>query len=397
MDYQSKLNQEVVSLPKSGIREFFELVNNSSDIISLGVGEPDCPAPWDVREAAIYSLERGETSYTSNLGLLELRKAISHYVEEEADIAYRAEDEIIITVGVSEAFDLALRALVNEGDEVIYHEPCYVSYSPSIVMAKGVPVGIQTKIEDEFELTPEALEAVITPKSKILILNFPTNPTGAVLSKESLEGIAKLAIKHDLIVFTDEIYRELYYSEEQADGSIEPLLSIASLEDMKERTIFLHGFSKAFAMTGFRLGFACAPAPITDAMMKIHQYSMLCAPIMSQRAAIEALKGGRKLIAPMKQRYSSRRNFMVQAFHDMGLECVLPEGAFYAFPKVSSTGLTGKEFALKFLEEYRVAVVPGEAFGEAGQDYIRCCYAESMDVIKEALDRMKQFVEKLHS
>ena len=395
MDYSSKLNKEVVALPKSGIREFFELVNNSSDIISLGVGEPDCAAPWDIREAAIYSLERGETSYTSNLGLLELRQEISRYVEAEAQVSYCADDEVIITVGVSEAFDLALRALVNEGDEVIYHEPCYVSYSPSIVMAKGVPVGIKTVIEDDFELTPEALEAVITPKSKILILNFPTNPTGAVLSKESLEGIAALAIKHDLIVFTDEIYRELYYSEQQEDGSVQPLLSIAALEGMKERTIFLHGFSKAFAMTGFRLGFACAPAPITDAMMKIHQYSMLCAPIMSQRAAVEALKGGRNLIAPMKQRYHSRRDFMVQAFHDMGLECVVPEGAFYAFPKVGHLGLSGKEFALRFLEEHRVAVVPGEAFGEAGHDYIRCCYAQSMDVIKEALAKMQQFIKTL--
>jgi len=388
MDYSSKIARHVASIPRSGIRDFFDLVIGRDDVISLGVGEPDFVTPWHIREAAIYSLEKGQTTYTANLGLLSLRKSISKYVSGFFDIDYDPAKEILVTVGVSEAIDIALRALLNPGDEVIYHEPCYVSYSPSIVMAHGVAVPVETTKEDGFSLKPEALEKAITPKSRILMLNFPTNPTGAVASNEDLEGIAKLAVKHDLIVLADEIYSELRY-----DGIKH--VSIASLPGMKERTILMHGFSKAFAMTGFRLGYACAPHPIIEAMMKIHQYSMLCAPIMSQNAAIEALENGTPAMEKMRDSYHQRRDFLVKRLNEIGLDCHLPGGAFYVFPDIRKTGLSSKDFAMGLLEEESVAAVPGVAFGPSGEGFLRCCYATGMEDLRTAMTCMERFVSKL--
>lgn len=388
MDYSSKIARQVAAVPRSGIRDFFELVQGRDDVISLGVGEPDFCTPWHIREAAIYSLEKGQTSYTSNLGLLQLRKEISKYVEGFFDINYAPASEILVTVGVSEAIDLALRALLNPGDEVIYHEPCYVSYSPSIVMAHGKAVSVATKKSDGFSLKASALEKVITDKTRVIMLNFPTNPTGAIAPKEDLEEIAELCKKHDLIVLTDEIYSELEYDAGEH-------VSIAALPGMKERCILLHGFSKAFAMTGFRLGYACAPAPIIEAMMKIHQYSMLCAPITSQAAAIEALQNGADAVYQMKESYHQRRDYMVKRLNDMGIECHTPGGAFYVFPDIRKFGLKSKEFAMRLLEEQNVAAVPGDAFGSSGEGFLRCCYATGIDDIKEAMDRMEKFVSSL--
>ena len=388
MDYQAKIARNVAAIPRSGIRDFFELVQGREDVISLGVGEPDFATPWHIREAAIYSLEKGQTTYTSNLGLLSLRKSISRYVEGFFDVSYDPASEVLVTVGVSEAIDIALRALLNPGDEVIYHEPCYVSYSPSIMMAHGVGVAVETTKEDGFSLKPEKLAAAITPRTKVIFINFPTNPTGAVASLEDLQGIAKLAIEHDLIVLTDEIYSELRY-----DGIKH--VSIASLPDMKERTILLHGFSKAFAMTGFRLGYACAPQPIIEAMMKIHQYSMLCAPIMSQNAAVEALENGAPAMEEMRSSYHQRRDFLVKRLNEIGLECHTPGGAFYVFPDIRSTGLSSKEFAMQLLEAENVAAVPGNAFGPSGEGFLRCCYATAFDDIRKATDRMERFLNRL--
>lgn len=388
MDYNSKIARNVSGIPRSGIRDFFELVQGREGVISLGVGEPDFVTPWHIREAAIYSLEKGQTTYTSNLGLLSLRKSISRYVNEFFDVSYDAAKEVLVTVGVSEAIDLALRALLNPGDEVIFHEPCYVSYSPSIVMAYGTSVSVETKKEDGFSLKPEALAAAITPRSRVLMLNFPTNPTGAVASNEDLAGIAKLCIEHDLIVLTDEIYSELRY-----DGVKH--VSIASLPGMKERTVLMHGFSKAFAMTGFRLGYACAPQPIIEAMMKIHQYSMLCAPIMSQNAALEALENGTPAMLAMREAYHQRRDFLVKRLNQMGLSCHTPGGAFYVFPDIRSTGLSSKEFATRLLEAENVAAVPGSAFGASGEGFLRCCYATGIDDLRIAMDKMERFVGTL--
>ena len=390
MNYGDKISDQVGKVPRSGIRDFFELVIGRDDVISLGVGEPDFPTPWNIREAAIESLEKGQTSYTSNLGLLSLRKEIAKYCEKFFAVRYEAESEVIITVGVSEALDLALRALLNPGDEVIYHAPCYVSYSPSVVMAHGKAVEVTTRKEDGFALTPEAVEAAVTERTRVLMLNFPTNPTGAVCSREQLEGIAKVAIEHDLIVLTDEIYSELRYDEVEH-------VSIASLPGMQERTILLHGFSKAFSMTGFRLGYACAPAPLVEAMMKIHQYSMLCAPITSQVAALEALSNEASLeaVEAMRQDYKLRRDFVVRRLNQMGLECHSPGGAFYVFPDVSKYGLSSKEFALRLLEEEGVAAVPGDAFGEGGEGFLRCCYATAFDQLELAMDKMEAFVGRL--
>ncbi|WP_018970751.1 aminotransferase class I/II-fold pyridoxal phosphate-dependent enzyme [Rubritalea marina] len=388
MDYSTVIADQVAAIPRSGIRDFFELVQGRDDVISLGVGEPDFRTPWNIREAAIYSLERGQTSYTSNLGLLQLRKLIAEYVEGFFNVSYAAEREVLVTVGVSEAIDLALRAMLNPGDEVIYHEPCYVSYSPSIAMAYGKAVSVSTHKDDGFSLKASELEKVITPKSRVLMLNFPTNPTGATIEREDLEEIAELCQKHDLMVITDEIYSELRYDDPEH-------LSIASLPGMKERTVLLHGFSKAFAMTGFRLGYACAPQPLIEAMMKIHQYSMLCAPITSQAAGIEALQNGAEAVAEMKQSYHQRRDYMVKRLNAMGLPCHTPGGAFYVFPEVGHLGLTSKEFAMQLLEATSVAAVPGDAFGACGEGFLRCCYATSMAEIVTAMDRMEQFVETL--
>ena len=388
MDYQAKLNRNVAALPRSGIRDFFDLVQGRDDVISLGVGEPDFVTPWHIREAAIYSLEKGQTTYTPNLGLLALRKSIARYVAGFFHVDYDPAREVLVTVGVSEAIDIGLRALLNPGDEVIYHEPCYVSYGPSIVMAYGVAVPVVTTKEDGFSLKPATLAAAITPKTRVIMLNFPTNPTGACATREDLEGIARLAIQHDLIVVTDEIYSELRYDDDAH-------VSIAALPGMRERTILLHGFSKAFAMTGFRLGYACAPPPIIEAMMKIHQYSMLCAPIMSQNAALEALENGTSAMLEMRNSYHQRRDFLVRRLNEIGLDCHLPGGAFYVFPDIRRSGLTSKEFAMKLLEQQSVACVPGSAFGVSGEGFLRCCYATAFEDIRTATDKIECFVGSL--
>lgn len=388
MDSQRYIATHIRDIPRSGIRDFFDIVQSMTDVISLGIGEPDFDTPWHIREAAIYSLEQGRTGYTSNLGSPELRRAITRYVARNYHVQYDAEKEVIVTVGVSEAIDLALRALINPGDEVLYHEPCYVSYSPSVVLAHGVPVAVSTRAEENFSLSAEALAAKITPRSKVLMLNFPTNPTGATQSRAELEKIAELCIRHDLIVLSDEIYSELRYN--GADH-----VSIASLPGMKERTVFLHGFSKAFAMTGFRIGYACAPAPLIEAMMKIHQYGILCASTTAQDAALEALENGADEMEAMRKEYEARRNYIVRSFNDMGLECFKPLGAFYVFPRISSTGLTSRDFSLRLLEEKSVAVVPGTAFGPSGEGFVRCSYATGIEQIRIAMVRIRDFVQSL--
>jgi len=384
---RSRIAQTVQDIPRSGIRDFFEIVSSREDVISLGIGEPDFVTPWHIREAAALALDRGVTSYTSNMGLLSLRRGISQYIEKKTGIYYNPEDEVLVTVGVSEGLDLAIRALIEPGDEVLYHEPSYVSYNPLIALAYGVAVAVETKKENGFRLTRAELEKKVTPKTKVLLLNYPNNPTGAALTKEDVEEIAAFAIERDLIVFTDEIYDELTYDREH--------FSIISIPGMKERTIYLHGFSKAWAMTGFRMGFTCAPPELTEAMMKIHQYSMLCAPVLSQEASIEALKHADRDIAYMKAEYKKRRNFIHASLEEMGIPCVRPEGAFYAFADISKFGMTAKEFSLKLLDEQNVACVPGTAFGACGEGFIRCSYATSLDEIKEAMVRIGRFIETL--
>ena len=383
---KSFVAEHIASLPKSGIRKFFDLVNTMDDVISLGVGEPDFTTPWTIRESGIFSIEKGHTSYTSNLGTLQLRKAISEYVARNYGINYSPVNQCLVTVGVSEALDIAMRAVLNPGDEVIYTEPCFVSYPAEIRMAHGVPVPVETYAKDKFALDPEVLKTKLTPKSKVLLLNFPCNPTGAVMNRQQLEKIAEIAIEHDLLVFTDEIYSELNYGEKH--------VSIASLPGMAERTVFLHGFSKAFAMTGWRVGYACGPVDVIDAMMKIHQYSIMCASTTAQEAATEALRNGAKYMEEMREKYRERRDIMVNGFNEMGLDCIVPQGAFYAFPSIASTGMNSNEFAENLLKSQRVAVVPGTAFGACGEGFIRCCYAASSEEIIEALKRIKAFLEK---
>ena len=385
-DPQKFIAGNVRDIPRSGIRDFFDIVQGMKDVISLGVGEPDFVTPWHIREAAIYALESGKTGYTSNLGLLKLREAIAKHIEEKFRISYDPKKQIIIAVGVSEAMDIAFRAVTNPGDEIIYHEPCYVSYSPSIAMAHGVPVAVSCKAENGFAVTAEAIEKVITPKSKVLVLNFPTNPTGGTMTREELLKIAALVQRHNLLVFTDEIYSELTFEGEHT--------SIASLPGMAERTVFLHGFSKAYAMTGFRIGYACGPVEIIEAMMKIHQYSMLCASIISQEAAIEAIEHGWPDMLEMREQYKLRRNYIVKAFNDIGLPCHLPRGSFYAFPCIKSTGLSSKDFAWKLLEQEKVACVPGGAFGLSGEGYVRACFATSLEQIQVAAERIGNFVKR---
>ena len=384
---RSRIADHVRNIPRSGIRDFFEIVQSMKEVISLGIGEPDFVTPWHIREAAVYSLEKGRTGYTSNLGATRLRRSIASYVEKHFSVGYNPQDEIIVTVGVSEAIDLALRALLNPGDEVLYHEPCYVSYSPSIQLAGGIPVAVATRSEDEFSLKAADLEKAVTKKMRVLMLNFPTNPTGAVLPLEELKKIAAFAVKHDLVVLTDEIYSELTYDEV-------PHHSIAALPGMKERTLFLHGFSKAFAMTGWRIGYACGPADIIEAMMKIHQYSILCAPVMAQEAAVEALERGTRSMERMREEYRLRRNFIVSSLNEAGIPCHNPKGAFYVFPDIRAAGLSSKDFSLKLLETKQVAVVPGTAFGPSGEGYVRCSYAAALDQIKEATKRISDFVKK---
>ena len=376
----------ISTLPRSGIRAFFDLVNTMDDVISLGVGEPDFTTPWSIRESGVWSLEHGHTAYTSNLGMPKLRRAICEYVAADYGVEYDHRTECIVTVGVSEAVDLALRAVIDPGDEVVYSEPCYVSYPAEIRMAHGVPVPVETKEENGFALEPEELEKKITKRTKALILNFPCNPTGAEMPLDKLEKVAELAKKHDLLVLTDEIYSELSFGGTHR--------SIASLPGMKERSIFLHGFSKAFAMTGWRVGYACAPAALTDAMMRIHQYAIMCAPTVAQEAALDALRNGREAMLRMRDSYRERRDFFVVGLNAAGLKCLLPQGAFYAFPSISSTGLSSEEFAQRLLEDQRVAVVPGTAFGAGGEGFVRCCYATGRDELKEALNRIGKFLEK---
>ena len=383
---QQLVARTVSAIPPSGIRDFFDIVQGMQEVISLGIGEPDFVTPWHIREAAIYALEHGRTGYTSNLGLLRLRQAIAVGVEKNFHVAYNPAAEILVTVGVSEAMDLAFRALLNPGDDVIYHEPCYVSYAPGIALAYGVPVPVSCRAEEGFSLTAAAIEKVVTPRSKVLVLNFPTNPTGATMSRAQLLAIAQLACRRNLLVITDEIYSELTFEGQH--------VSIASLPGMKERTLFLHGFSKAYAMTGFRIGYACGPEALIEAMMRIHQYSMLCASVISQEAALEAIEHGEADTAEMREQYRLRRNFMIAALNDMGLACHAPRGSFYAFPSVKSTGMTSKEFALALLQSRKVACVPGSAFGPAGEGYVRCCFATGMDRITEAMERMAQFVKE---
>jgi aminotransferase len=382
----SFIASHVRGIPRSGIRDFFELVQSMSDVISLGVGEPDFVTPWHIREAAIYALERGRTSYTSNLGLLKLREAIAQYVQRHFRVTYDPKNQILVTVGVSEALDLALRAIINPGDEILYHEPCYVSYSPSVTLCHGQPVAVPCLAADGFALTAQAIEKCVTPRSKVLLLNFPTNPTGGTLTRAELEQIAAVVRRHNLLVITDEIYAELTFEGEH--------VSIASLPGMAERTVFLHGFSKAFAMTGFRIGYACGPAPLIEAMMRVHQYSMLCASIISQEAALEALLKGEPDAAEMRESYRARRNYIVRALNQLGLTCHCPRGSFYAFPSIQSTGISSKDFAVGLLQQERVACVPGDAFGPSGQGFLRCCFATSIEKIEIAMERVGRFLKK---
>jgi aminotransferase len=377
----------VRGLPKSGIREFFAVVAQNPNAISLGVGEPDFVTPWRIREAAIFALEQGRTSYTDNRGLKKLREAISDYVEGFFGPRYDPDTETLVTVGVSEALDIALRAVVNPGDKVLYHEPCYVSYHPTVTLTHGQAVPIRTRPEDDFALDPDALRAAWEPGCRVLLLNFPTNPTGGVLDEERLRAIAAFAVEKDLLIISDEIYAEMLFEGEHR--------SIVSFEGMRERTILLHGVSKAFAMTGFRLGFSCAPPALTEAMMKVHQYSMLCAPILSQEAATEALRHGDEAMREMRESYRKRRDFLVRRFGEMGLPCHLPKATFYTFPCIRGTGLDEQEFALRLLREQEVAAVPGTAFGPAGEGHIRACFASSYERLIEAADRIESFVTSL--
>jgi aminotransferase len=379
--------RHVVDLPKSGIRDFFEIVAKLEDVISLGIGEPDFDTPWHIREAAIYALEKGKTHYTSNLGLIELRRAISRYVEQHYTVGYRPEDEIIVTVGVSEAIDLALRALLNPGDAVLYHQPCYVSYHPSVTLAHGVALPVATSAADGFALNAEDLARAWRPGCKVLMMNLPCNPTGGTCDRERLEKIARFAVEKDLIVLSDEIYSELVYDQAHT--------SITVFPGMRERTIFLHGFSKAFAMTGFRIGYACGPAELVEAMMKVHQYSMLCAPILAQEAAIEALLRGEDAMQAMREQYHRRRDLVVRRFNATGLSCHLPGGAFYAFPNVGATGLSERDFAYGLLAAEKVAVVPGTAFGPGGAGFVRASYATGYESLIEACDRIDRYVQGL--
>lgn len=379
--------RHVRDIPRSGIRDFFEIVETRQDVISLSIGEPDFVTPWRIREAAIYALDRGATSYTANLGTLRLRKAIARYVQAQTGVAYDPAAEILVTVGVSEALDLAVRAIVNPGDAVLYHEPSYVSYAPVISLAHARPLAVRTAPGNGFRLTGPMLEPFAAQAPRALLLSFPTNPTGGVLQREDLEAVAAFAAEQDMLVLADDIYAGLTFDAEPR--------SIVSLPGMRERTIYLNGLSKSWAMTGFRIGYACAPAPLIEAMMKIHQYTMLCAPILSQEAAIEALLHSEKETAAMREEYRRRRNVIHRGLEEMGLPCHRPGGAFYAFPSIAHLGLSSLDFAVRLLESENVACVPGTAFGPSGEGHLRCCFATSMDNLQEALNRMARFVGTL--
>lgn len=388
IDYNSVLNKKIKEIKPSGIRKFFDIANEMEDVISLSVGEPDFYTPWHIREEGIYALEKGRTRYTPNRGLIRLRQEICNFVKRKYDIEYQPDTDVLVTVGGSEAIDLCIRSLINEGDEVLIPEPSFVCYVPITRMAGGVPVIIETKAEDMFRLTPEDLEAHITEKTKLLVLPFPNNPTGAVMRREDLEAISKIVIKHNLLVLSDEIYGELTYGASKH-------VSFASIAGMKERTIVVNGFSKAYSMTGWRLGFAVGPKEIISPMTKLHQYAIMSAPTMSQYAAIEALSNGDEDIEVMKQEYDMRRRLIVDGLNKLGLSCFEPEGAFYVFPSIKSTGLSSAEFCEKLIYSKHVAVVPGDAFGKSGEGYVRISYSYSIKHISEALERIGSFLEEL--
>ena len=384
---RNPLSDKIVQIPPSGIRKFFDIVNEMEGAISLGVGEPDFDTPWHVREEGIYSLEKGRTFYTSNAGLKPLKDEISYYLKRRCDVSYDPDHEILVTVGGSEAIDTALRAMLNPGDEVLIPQPSYVSYLPCTVLADGVPVIIELEEKDRFRLTPEKLLEKITDKTKILILPFPNNPTGAIMEREDLEKIAKIVIEKDLFVLSDEIYSELTYTDRH--------VTIASLPGMKERTVLINGFSKAYAMTGWRLGYAAAPEIILKQMLKIHQYAIMCAPTTSQYAAVDAMKNGDQDVEDMRESYNQRRRYLLHAFEEMNISCFEPQGAFYTFPNIKRFGMSSDEFATRLLKEEKVAVVPGTAFGDCGEGFLRISYAYSLESLKKALGRIKRFVDRL--
>lgn len=386
---RNPLSERIVEIPFSGIRKFFDIAAEMTDVISLGVGEPDFDTPWHIRDEGIYSLERGKTAYTSNAGLKELKIEIAKYLERRFQIHYDYDKEMMVTVGGSEAIDVALRAMLDPGDEVLIPQPSYVSYVPCTILANGIPVIINLKEENEFRLTAEELEAAITPKTKVLIMPFPNNPTGAIMERKDLEAVAEVVKKHDLYVISDEIYAELSYLENH--------VTIASLPGMQERTVLINGFSKSYSMTGWRLGYACAPKVILEQMLKIHQYAIMCAPTTSQYAAVEAVCNGDADVVAMREEYDGRRRYLMHRFEEMGLQCFEPYGAFYAFPSIQEFGITSDEFATRLLKEKKVVVVPGTAFGECGEGFLRISYAYSLDKLKEALDRMEEFVTELRA
>ncbi len=385
---RNPLADKVVNLKPSGIRKFFDIVSEMEDAISLGVGEPDFDTPWHIRDEGIYSLERGRTFYTSNAGLKELRQEICNYLDRKLGVHYNSNDEVLVTVGGSEAIDAAMRAMLNPGEEVLIPQPSFVSYEPCAILAGGVPVIIELKEEDDFRLTAEELRNAITDKTKLLVLPFPNNPTGAIMERKDLEEIAKIIEEKDLFVISDEIYSELFYHEDK-------YTSIVNMPGMQERTVLINGFSKGYAMTGWRLGYACGPKEIMKQMIKIHQFAIMCAPTTSQYAAIEALRNGDEDVKEMKTAYNQRRRYLLHAFREMGLPCFEPFGAFYMFPCIKEFGMTSDEFALRFLEEEKVAVVPGTAFGDCGEGFLRISYAYSLDNLKVAIGRLENFVKKL--
>lgn len=388
MDSHTFLARHIVDLPKSGIREFFDIVSTRKGVISLAIGEPDFDTPWHIREATINSLENGLSHYTGNAGLIELRSEIASYVKRKFGGTYDPADEVLITVGASEGIDITLRALLNPGDEVLYHEPCFVSYAPGIAMAHGVPVPVETFVKDNFRLNVEALEAKVTPRTKILMLNFPNNPTGAILEAEDVRAIADFAIRHNLIVLSDEIYAELTWG-----GKTHT--SFASIPELRDRLVLFHGYSKAWAMTGYRMAYICAPRWMMDTILKIHQYAIMCAPTPSQYGALEAMRQPEEDMAPMLRAYEQRRNFLHAAFAEAGIPMHNPAGAFYAFPQIEKFGLSARDFALRLLDAENIAVVPGTAFGACGEGFVRCSYATSMEQLREALSRISRFVKTL--
>ena len=392
---RSFIAPHVAALPKSGIRKFFDIVAQRKDVVSLGVGEPDFDTPWHISRAAVTALEDGATHYTSNLGTPELPQSIVAYVKRRLGAEYDWKKEVLVTVGVSEAIDLAVRAITSPGDEILYHEPCFVSYAPTIRLAHGVPVSVETRAEDAFRLTVEALEAKVTPRTKALLLNFPCNPTGATLTRADLKAIAKFVLRHDLLLLADEVYGELVYPSAAGGRQVPKPISFASLPELRNNLVLLNGFSKSWAMTGYRLGYACGPAEVVDTMMKIHQYGIMSAPTLSQHAGVEAMNRGDDDVERMRREYQRRRDFIVGALNEMGLETFMPKGAFYVFPCIRSTGLSSEEFCLRLLKEHEVACVPGSAFGACGEGFVRMSYATSYEKIEIAMKRIAEFVRGL--